>query len=92
MLIAFEGIAANELGKAIRLVRVGGTDRAHFIEDDVDAALGQLPGGFGTGQSASHNNHFLGGLQTLFYCQVDCAVARAFQRFGFGPGGPLISL
>ena len=53
MLIAFEGIAADEFGETVGLVRVRGADRTHFVEDDIDASLGKLPGGFGAGETAS---------------------------------------
>ena len=53
MLIAFEGIAADEFGETVGLVRVRGADRTHFIKNDVDTALGELPGSFGAGETAS---------------------------------------
>ena len=53
MLIALERIAANEFRKPVGLMRIRGADGAHFMQDDVDAALGQLPCGFGAGQSAA---------------------------------------
>jgi hypothetical protein len=60
MLIALERIAADQLGQAIGLVCVGGSDRAHFVQNHIDPALRQLPRGFGTGQAAS--GHYDAGL------------------------------
>jgi hypothetical protein len=53
MLIAFERIAAHEFSQAIRLMRIRGAHGPHLEQRDVDAALGQLPGGFGTRESAA---------------------------------------
>ena len=46
MLIALQRIAADQLGQAVGLMRIGGAHRPHFVERDVDAALRELPGGF----------------------------------------------
>jgi hypothetical protein len=53
MLVAFEGVAADEFGQHIGLVSVCGAHGAHFEEGDGEAAFGQLPGGFGAGESAA---------------------------------------
>jgi hypothetical protein len=71
MLIALEGVAANEFGEAVGLMRVRGADRAHFIENYLDAALGELPGSFGAGEATSGNDGACGrlmwaGMQILF--------------------------
>ena len=52
-------IAAHQLGQTVGDVGRGGAHRAHFIEGDGEAPLGQLPGRFGSGQPATHNCHSL---------------------------------
>ncbi|MNX74228.1 hypothetical protein D3C86_1056610 [compost metagenome] len=54
-----EGVGADQLGQAIRLVRVGLDARhaAHFMQDDGHAGLGDLPGGFGAGEAAADDVH-----------------------------------
>ena len=37
--VGAEGIGADELGEAIRLVRVGAADRTHFVQHDRHAGL-----------------------------------------------------
>ena len=51
--LALEGVAADEFGEAVGLVRGGGAQGTHFVEDAGDAAAGDLPGGFGAGESAA---------------------------------------
>ena len=41
-----EGVAADQLGEPVGLVRRRAPDRAHLDERDLDAALGERPGGF----------------------------------------------
>jgi hypothetical protein len=60
--IALEGIAADEFGEAVGLVRVGGLNGAHFVEGDRDAAFGQLPGGLRSGESATNDRNV--------FCQI----------------------
>ncbi len=50
-----EGIAADELGEAISLMRRRHADRAHLAERDRHAALGQRPGGLAARQPAPHD-------------------------------------
>ena len=64
MLVAFQRIAADEFGEAVGLMGVGGAHRAHFVEDNADAAVSQLPCGFGTGEAAAGD--YDAGLQVLF--------------------------
>ncbi len=52
MLIAFERIAADQLGKAVGLMRIGRTHWAHFVKRDLYATLGKLPGRFSAGEAA----------------------------------------
>jgi len=54
-LLGFEGIAADEFGEAIGLVGGGGAGGAHFIEHGGVAGFGDLPGGFGAGESAAED-------------------------------------
>ena len=51
-----EGIAADELGEAIGLMRRRHADRAHLAQRDRDAALGQRPGGLAAGEPASDDH------------------------------------
>ena len=53
MAVALERVAADEFGEAVGLVRVRGADRAHFVESYVEAALGELPCGFGSGEASA---------------------------------------
>ena len=55
MLIALEGVTADEFGEAVGLMRGRAEDRAHFVESDRDAALGELESGFGAGETAADN-------------------------------------
>lgn len=64
MPIALERIAADQFGKAVGLVCVGGMNRAHFTESDVEVPLRQLPGGFGSGETAADDGDVA--LQILF--------------------------
>jgi hypothetical protein len=51
--IGAEGIAAYQFGEVGGLMGGGRFLRAHFPQNDVDAAFGSLPGSFRTGQSAA---------------------------------------
>jgi hypothetical protein len=53
MLIALKRIAADKFGEAVGLMGVGGADRTHLVQDDVDPALRQLPRGFGAGKATA---------------------------------------
>ena len=55
MLIALEGVAADEFGEAIGLMRGGAEDRAHFVKANIDAPLGELKCSFGAGETAADN-------------------------------------
>ncbi|GEO14502.1 hypothetical protein MAE02_21980 [Microvirga aerophila] len=48
-----EGVGADELGKTIRLMRIGSANGAHLMQDDGDARLGDLPGGFRPGKASA---------------------------------------
>src|SRR5258706_5144215 len=54
-LVAAEGIAAHELGKAIRFVDCGWTDRPHLIERDGHMLRRRLPRGFGSCEPAAND-------------------------------------
>jgi hypothetical protein len=46
-------VAADQLGQAVGDVRLGAALRAHLVEMNVDAAAGDLPGGFRARQPAA---------------------------------------
>jgi hypothetical protein len=50
-----ERITTNQFRQFLGMV--GGTRRhgAHFVEHHIEAGLGDLPGGFGTGEAAPNN-------------------------------------
>jgi hypothetical protein len=48
-----EGVAANEFGEVFGMVGGAGLERAHFVEDDGDACLSDLPSGFGASEAAA---------------------------------------
>ena len=52
-------IAADKLGEVRRLVRRGRCDGAHLVEQDLDAALGSLPGGLAAGESRARDDDLL---------------------------------
>jgi len=56
VLIAFQGVAADEFGEAIGLVCIRSTYRAHLIDTDLRASLGKLPGSFRPGQAAASDD------------------------------------
>ena len=47
--VGAKAVGADEFGKAIGVVGIGGTDGAHFVQHHFGARLGGLPGGLGTG-------------------------------------------
>ena len=51
-----EGVAADQLGEAIGLVRGRHADGPHFVQGDADAALGQRPGGLAAGEAAPYDS------------------------------------
>jgi hypothetical protein len=53
VLIAFQRIAADQLGEAVCLVCISGPERPHLVQGDIDATLRELPGGFGTGKTCA---------------------------------------
>ena len=53
MLVTLQGIAANEFGESVGLVRRGTEYRTHFMEKNRDAAFGKLIGRFRTGETAA---------------------------------------
>ena len=57
--IGAEAVGADHLCKTVRLVRRRRVAAAaHFAETHTDAGLGQLPGGFGPGQTTAYNLYF----------------------------------
>ena len=50
-----EGIGTDELGETVRLVRRRGFRGAHFVQDDGNACLRDLPSGFRTGQTGAYD-------------------------------------
>ena len=59
--VGAEGIGADELGEAIRLVRVGAADRTHFVQHDRHAGRGRLPSRLGSGKAAADDVDGLAG-------------------------------
>jgi hypothetical protein len=53
MLIAFQGITANELGQTIGLMRVRRSHGPHLVKHNIDAPFRKLPRGFCTSQTAA---------------------------------------
>ena len=51
--VGAERIGADELGETRGAVRRGRPVRAHLVQDDRDAGLRRLPGGFRAGQPAA---------------------------------------
>ena len=50
--VGAERIGADEFGQAVGAVRLGHPHRAHLVQDDADAGIGDLPGGFRAGEAA----------------------------------------
>src|SRR6266550_5668668 len=53
----FEGVAADEFGEALRLMRGRHLDRAHLVERYTDATLGEGPGGFAARKAAPDHSY-----------------------------------
>jgi hypothetical protein len=65
MLVAFQGVAANQLRQPVGLMRVGCLDGPHFVEHYGETALRELPCGFCAGQPAANDGYKM--LQLSFY-------------------------
>ena len=48
-----EGVGADQLGELVGAVRLGRADRPHLVQHDGNAALDELPRGFGPGEAAA---------------------------------------
>ena len=80
-IIGAERIGAHEFGEAVGAVRLGHPVGAHLVQDDADAGIGDLPGGFGAGEAGADDMHgFRGGFGachrrrgSAFPCAVECA-------------------
>ena len=53
--VGAERVGADELGQAFGAVRFGHPQRAHLVQDDANARIGDLPGGFRTGKTAANH-------------------------------------
>jgi hypothetical protein len=53
--IGAETVGTDQFGQPVGLVRVGAMRSAHLMQDHGDAGLGDLPGGFGTGEAAAND-------------------------------------
>jgi hypothetical protein len=53
-----ERVGANEFGEAVGLVGRGFDHRAHFMEHDVTAGVGELQGGFAAGEPRANHVNF----------------------------------
>ena len=53
-------IGAHEFGKAVGAMGFGHPDRAHLMQDDAQARLGDLPGGFRAGKARADDVHGAG--------------------------------
>src|SRR5690606_29744199 len=77
-----EGVGADEFRQLLGLVCFGTAYRAHFMNDNGDASLGNLPGSFRAGETAADNvNGFvchaleIGG--TARKCNANCSFLTA---------------
>gem|GEM_PF-6243729 len=52
-IVRTEGVGADEFGETIGLVGVGAAYATHFVENDRNAGLRRLPGGFRSGEPAA---------------------------------------
>ena len=57
--IGAEGVRADQLGKALRAVRVGHPVRPHLVQHHGNAGIGDLPGGFRAGEARANDVHGL---------------------------------
>ena len=46
-------VGTNQFGTFVGVMGVGWAGRPHFMQDDRNAGLGQLPGGFATGKTGA---------------------------------------
>ena len=53
--VGAERIGADEFGEAFGAVRLGHPQRAHLVQDDANARIGDLPGGFRAGEAAAND-------------------------------------
>ena len=51
--VGAERIGADELGEALGAVRFGAAQRAHFVQDDGNVGLGDLPSRLAAGEAAA---------------------------------------
>ena len=51
--VGAERVRADEFGQPVGLVSVGAAHRAHLVQDDGHAGLGDLPSGFRAGEAAA---------------------------------------
>ena len=51
--VGAEGVRADQLGKAVALVRLGAANGAHLVQHDRHASLGRLPRRFRAGEAAA---------------------------------------
>ena len=54
-IVGAKRVGADELRKFVGLVGVGAADRSHLVNDDGNAAPGNLPGGLGACQAAAYD-------------------------------------
>ena len=55
LVIGPKRVRTDQFGAFVGMVGIGWSHRAHFMKDDGHASLGQLPGGFTTGQTGTNN-------------------------------------
>ena len=53
LLVALQGIAADEFSQLVRQVGIRRPNRSHFVQPDVKPAFGKLPRRFGTGETSA---------------------------------------
>jgi hypothetical protein len=54
-IVRAERVGADQLGQALGAVCLGHPLRAHLVQDDANARIGDLPGGFRTGEAAANH-------------------------------------
>ena len=72
--VGAERVGADQFGEPVGLVRLGAADGAHLVEDDGNAAPGDLPGGLGAGEAAADDVDWSHGPATLV------GLGRGFNR------------
>ena len=80
-----EGIAADQLGQPVRLMRRGRDHRAHLADDYGDATFGQGPGRFTPGEPSADHRHSGG------FPRGWVAVHRTREPLGLGHVDPASS-